>query len=255
MVSLIILRNNLIQEESTVSMHYSFITLCLSCVFHNVHFTIGGDGWRAGSSKVIGQPIFRQAFSRELNEIDNTPIYDDPIGDAASRPLGTKYENTSYAHIHKNVLFVTVDAFHDTGSNYYKRKLSRGGHGVITCTVVGEHLIWFENVLKAGRDDPSIKHIFVQAHIPVLQPVRKINSSGQYMDGAEKSGFWKAMQLYGVDIYFVGEVHANTVIKDPHSNVIQITSRANRLNNFLSVEVGDEDVVVSVYNEVGEKWR
>ena len=215
----------------------------------------GGDGWREGTSKVQGQPIFREALAREFNEIDNTPIFNDPIGTAIARPMGTKYENTSYAHIHKNVLFVTVDAFHDTGSNHYEREVSEGGHGVITCTVVKEHLTWFKSVLRAGRDNPVIKHIFVQSHIPVLQPVRKINSSGQYMDGAEQSEFWKAMQEFGVDIYFVGEVHANTVIKDPESNVIQIASRANRLSNFLNVEVLDEDFVVSVYNEVGDKWR
>ena len=202
-----------------------------------------------------GLPYFRDSLVRELNEKDGVPLYTTPIGDAASRPYGTEYEQTSYAHVHKNALFVTVDAFHSVNSTFFDRETGEGGNGIVTCTVVGEHYLWFEDVLRAGQEDPSIKYMFVQAHIPILQPVRKINSSGQFMDGGENSDFWKAMQKYGVNVYFAGEVHANTVIKDPNSNVIQISSRANRLSNFLKVEVSDEEFVIKAYNEFGENWR
>ncbi len=57
----------------------------------------------------------------------------------------------------------------------------------ITCTVEGDHLAWFESgVIIEANNDPSIKHIFVQAHVnvPILQSVvRKIDCSGQFMDG------------------------------------------------------------------------
>lgn len=238
-------------------MTFCFYYCCLNKVHAFVSPNIeGGDGWVKDSPKVDGIPSFRESFSRELNYREDVPIINiDSVGNATSRPLGTKFENTSFAHIHKNALFVTVDAFHDTGSDYFDREKSEGGHGIITCTVVGDHLAWFENVLRAGRELLSIKHIFVQAHIPILQPVRKSYSSGQYFDGADSSDFWKLMQKYDVDVYFAGEVHANTVIKDSHSNTIQVTSRANRLNNFLRVDVSEDKYIIHSYNEIGEKWR
>ena len=66
----------------------------------------------------------------------------------------------------------------------------------------GQHLTWFENVLKTAQNDESIKHIFVESHAPILQPVRKVRCSGQFLDNAEKSKFWKLMEKYGVDLYF-----------------------------------------------------
>lgn len=190
-----------------------------------------------------------------MNKEENEFIYSESIGNATSQPIGTPYVNTSYAHVHKNILFVTVDAFHDMGSNFYDRQNGLGGSGMISCTVVGEHLAWFENILKEARKKPSIDHIFVQAHLPVIQPVRKINSSGQFIDNGTDSEFWKVMQKYEVDIYFGGEVHANTVTKDPESNLIQVISRANRLSNFLKVDVSKNRLTLSSFNEVGSKWK
>ena len=185
-------------------------------------------------------------------------LYVSPIGlgNASSRPLGTPYEKTSYAYVHKNVIFVTVDAFHNNGSGLFDKEQGIGGTGIVTCTVVGDHLAWFEEVLKEASEDPAIEHIFVQAHIPILQPVRKINSSGQYFDHGTDSDFWKLMQKYEVDIYFGGEVHSNTATKDAQSNLLQVISRGNRLNNFLKVEVKSKELLtISALNEIGTKWR
>jgi len=85
--------------------------------------------------------------------------------------------------------------------------------------VEGDHLKWFENVLIEARKNKSIKHIIVQAHLPIIQPVRKVSCSGQFMDNGEESMFWKIMVKYNVDIYFAGEVHTNTVTKDTSSNL------------------------------------
>jgi len=38
--------------------------------------------------------------------------YTSLIGSAPSRPIGTSYENSSYAYIHRNTLIVTVDVLH-----------------------------------------------------------------------------------------------------------------------------------------------
>ncbi len=188
-------------------------------------------------------------------------LFDKPIGNADSRPIGTPFASTSFEHVHKNALFITVDAFHEVelsiiqGQRFFDRETSLGGEGIITCTVEGDHLVWFENVLIEANKDPSIKHIFVQAHVPILQPVRRSDSSGQFMDKASASDFWNLMREHNVDIYYSGEVHANTATKDEESNLIQVVSRGNMINNFLIVDVTDDSFIISVYNELGTEWR
>lgn len=203
------------------------------------------------NNKVSALKHHRNSFAKELNSpyINNDKI----IGNAFSNPTGTPFENTSFAYIHKNALFVTVDAFQQQHNDYHDRSSDGGGEGSVTCTVTGEHLQWFENLLIAASTNETIHHIFVQAHVPVLQPVRKINCSGQFLDGGTKSDFWKLMVKYNVDVYFAGEVHATTVSKDSTSNLLQIVSRGNRLNNFLNVNVTDDGFSVMAYNEAGEK--
>ena len=221
---------------------------------------LGGNPWQSGSSKVAGLPIFRERLVANFNRDERGDfIFDDPIGAAPSRPLGTRFENTSYAHVHKNALFITVDTFYEVldieGRTYFERKLSTGGEGIITGTVAEEHLAWFEYVLTEARRIESIKHIFVQAHVPILQPVRKTDCSGQFFDLAQNSEFWKLMREHNVDVYFAGEVHANTAIKDKYSDLIQVVTRGNRINNYLSVTVTDNGFSMSSFNEYGSKWR
>lgn len=211
---------------------------------------MGDNPWAAGSAVSRCQPQFREAFSREFNRspVDGRFLYDEPIGKAASRPLGTKYEETSYAYRYKNVLFVTVDAFHQEDPD---KKI--GVEGSVTGTVTGPHLQWLEKVLSEARKDAGIKHIFVQSHLPVIYPVRKVNSSGMMMDGGMDSPFWETLRKYEVDLYFAGEVHANTVTKDPKSNVVQLVSRGNFFNNFQTLDISDNRIEVTCYNQTGEK--
>ena len=79
----------------------------------------------------------------------------------------------------------------------------------MTCTLTGNHLTWFGNVLKEANDNSQIRHVFVQAHVPIIQPVRKMACSGQFFDEAENSEFWKLMRKYHVDIYFAGKANDN----------------------------------------------
>ena len=208
-----------------------------------------------------GLPLFRRAVAQELNEIQDENgnrsfKYSDPIGDVPSRPLGTIFEETSFAYVYKNAIFITMDVYNVLDEDYFSRELGEGGEGVVTGAVTGEHLEWFKKVLIEANKDESINHIFVQAHLPVVEPVRKINSSSMTFDRGAKSDFWKLMRKYGVDVYFGGEVHALTAIKDPVSNLIQITSRGNRMNNFIRVgSITENSFNIEVFNEVGEKWR
>lgn len=65
---------------------------------------------------------------------------------------------------------------------------------------------------------PSIKHMFVQSHLPVLNPVgRKVLSQAMFLIQVKEAIFGNLWSTI-VDIYFAGEVHANTVLKDDYSN-------------------------------------
>jgi hypothetical protein len=211
---------------------------------------LGDNPWPAGSDVSRCQPQFREAFAKEfnINPDGGRFLYEKPVGQAASRPLGTPYENTSYAYRHRNALFITVDAFHQEDPDKVI-----GDEGSVTGTVTGPHLAWLEEVLSEARRDEGIKHIFVQSHLPVIHPVRKVNSSGMLMDGNTENPFWKLLRKYRVDIYFAGEVHANTVTKDPESDLVQLVSRGNFFNNFQTLDIADDRIEVACYNHVGEK--
>lgn len=211
---------------------------------------VGDNPWPVGSDVSRFQPQFRQSFAHAFNySSDGTQFkYDAKIGNANSRPLGTKYQDTSYAYQHKNVLFITMDVFHQ--QDY---KTSLGEQGTVTGTVVGPHLSWFESVLSEARKDTSIKHIFVQSHLPVIYPVRKISSSGMLIDDGVKNPFWQLMRNYKVDIYFAGEVHANTVTKDPESNLLQVVTRGNFFTNFQTIDISDDKIEMTLYRHFGQQ--
>ena len=226
----------------------------------------GNEGFPVSGrkSKVETIPNYRKGFAEGYNfNFDGNSTgeggfywYPERIFDSTitSKPIGTPYEGTSFAYIHKNAIFVTIDAFEKVGdSNFIDRVEGTGGEGSITCTVTGAHLTWFESVLSAAKGDQSIRHIFVQAHVPIQQPVRKVKCSGQFLDKATASDFWKTMETYNVDIYFAGEVHSNTASQSLNSNLIQIVTRSNRLNCFTIVSLTNGVVNVTLYNEVGEK--
>jgi hypothetical protein len=212
-------------------------------------FPLGDNPWSEGSAKSKLQSEFRKTFTNNFNlSYDGSHRFNSSIGEVPSRPINTIYSGTSHAYIHKNALIVTVDVL------YQKNPYAViGKKGTVDGQVTGPHLDWLDNVLKAGRNLPQVKHIFVQGHFPVLHPVRKNKSSGQLMTNNEASEFWQMLKKHRVDIYFCGEVHLNTVTKDDTSNLIQIASRGNQFNNFLTVDVSDDTIDISLFNEIGEK--
>ncbi len=211
---------------------------------------LGDNPWPPGTAVSKHQAEFREAFANVFNSNPDGEqfVYDKPIGEAPSRPVGTKYETTSFAYQYKNVLFVTVDVFHQEDPD---RNI--GMQGSVTGAVLGKHLAWLDHVLAEARKDSSIKHIFVQAHLPVLQPVRRVNSSGMLMDDEMESDFWKTLRKHKVDIYFAGEVHSNTVTKDPESDLVQVVTRAKFMNNFVTVDITDDVIDITLYNQVAPK--
>ena len=210
----------------------------------------GGDNpWLAGSVKSKSQPAFRKTFSDHLNlDFDGHHRFNSSIGDVPSRPFGTIYENTSHAIIHKNVLIVTIDVLYQKNP-----KENIGDAGSVDGQVTGPHLDWLDKVLQQGRERAEVNHIFVQGHFPVLFPVRKNKSSGQIMTDNEKGEFWQMLKKHKVDVYFCGEVHLNTATKDDTSDLIQIASRGNQFTNFLAVDVTEDSIDVSLYNEIGNE--
>lgn len=210
---------------------------------------IGDNDWIPGSDKVNLLPTFHKAFVDAMYRDYDTGyyMYATNIGDVPSTPWATDFKFRSFAHVHKNVLFVTVDEFALKGQQeYFDRAKGVGGNGVVTGTVEkGAHLNWFISILKAGRDDRSIKHIIVQGHLPILQAVRKARSSSMFFDGYENSAFWKAMVDYNVDLYLAGEVHSFTADKELSKDLVQIASSSNKFNAFLNVEVSDTGLRIS----------
>ena len=174
------------------------------------------------------------------------------IGNADPTPYDTEYEYNSFACVHKNVLFVTVDVFVQiSNKDFYDRENGLGGEGIVTGDVTRSHLDWFEDVLREARKDATIKHIIVQSHLPILQPVRRVKSSAMFFDRAENSEFWKIMESYEVDVYFAGEVHAFTasMSKTSNSNLVQVVSKSSYLENFLKVTVTGDSLRIDAIND------
>ncbi|TWT84057.1 Laminin G domain protein [Planctomycetes bacterium CA13] len=210
---------------------------------------LGDNPWPAGSDVARCQPQFRESFARAFNYSQDGKVfrYSGRIGAADARPLGTIYEDTSFACVHKNVLFVTIDAFHQ---EHYTKTI--GEEGSVTGAVEGKHLEWLESVLSEARKDAAIKHIIVQSHLPVLYPVRKVNSSGMVFDDDAECDFWKVLRKHDVDMYLAGEVHANTVTKDPESSLLQVVTRGNSFSNFQTVDISDDKIEMTLYAHSGE---
>lgn len=56
-----------------------------------------------------------------------------------------------------------------------------------------------------------------------------------------------------VSFLFHSKVHLNTVTKDTESNLVQIASRGNYFNNFLTVDISDDVIDIRCNNEIGSE--
>lgn len=186
---------------------------------------LGDNDWPPGSERARCVPYHRETFGKSYNtDRQGNWRWPEMVCGVTARPLGTPYENTSFAVRHKNVLFVMVDVFHQEGPD--DRLHPR--HGSVNPDLSGEHLGWFEQVLAAAQGDESVRYVFVQGHTPALPPVRGQSTSMMMADSFDRSNLWQTMRKYGVDLYFAGEVHATTVSKDPQSDLVQVVTDRNQ---------------------------
>jgi hypothetical protein len=131
---------------TTVRQLYSAVGYDTILVAVGDHELGGNRGFRTGKrfSKVSTISSYRQAVADGYNkDADLNFLYKEKIGLAESRPLGTIFEETSYAYRYKNSLFITIDAFKeaiDNQTNYIDRVNGLGGEGTITGDVDGPHL-------------------------------------------------------------------------------------------------------------------
>jgi hypothetical protein len=210
---------------------------------------LGDNPWRKGSEVVNHIATFRQGFANTLTLDENGKShFTKKIGNALPRPVGTIYEHTSNAVQYKNVLFVTIDMF-----RFDAKDKILGNQGVIIGDISGKHMEWFESVLSEAQNIPSIRHIVVQSHLPIIYPVRKYASSGMMVDNAKSEKILNVLRKYNVDLYLAGEVHMNTVTKDTKSDLIQLVARGNDLSNMTLVDVENDKLLIATYHQNGDK--
>lgn len=235
-------------------------------LFHEVGYTnmlvtigdheLGGNNGWGKSSHIDELQNFRKGFAKEFNanggSLETDFVFHEKIGDAPSSPVGTPFEFTSFAYQHRNVLFITLDVYLALNTKLIDYENGLGGEGFVTASVVDSHLQWLEFVLSEAKKLDSVHHIIVQGHVPILQPVRKVSSSGGFLDYAENSPLWKLFEEYEVDLYLAGEVHATTAeCAASKLGPVQISSRGNTFNSFLKIEVSDEAIYITHYAEDG----
>ncbi|WP_299868739.1 LamG domain-containing protein [uncultured Roseobacter sp.] len=207
----------------------------------------GDDPWVPLSRRDASIPVFRELFASYFGGHVKRTL---PENAAYSTPTGTVFEDTSYAVRINNAVFVTVDMFSHT-ARLPKQALNvlKGDLQTVTGTVKGAHLRWLESVLKAARAEDSIEYVFVQGHLPVLNPVRGRNTSIMYFDDGQHSPFWHLLREYEVDAYFSGEVHTDTLIEDADTSLLQVTTRAGVPRSMVtSVQVDADTFTITQYS-------
>ena len=207
---------------------------------------IGDDDWPVGSEKSLQLQTMKRAFGRNMVDTLGLP---DRINGADARPYGTGFEDGSYAYQHHNLLFVTVDMWRqdDPNTEIHAR------YGSVSPEVNGVHLIWLDALLIAADQDPTIDHVIIQGHPPVLRPVRMLITSGTMVVDREDSDFWQLLRQHDhrhggkVRIYFSGEVHAVTVSKDPQSDIIQLVHGDPPRGTYADEPIGGNYIVFTVH--------
>ena len=178
------------------------------------------------------------------------------------RPTGTDYEETAYAVRHRDTLLISIDVFYHKAVNDFLYPYG----STVTATLgptsdtqydatpdLGQ-LAWVQNLLAEAKADPTIKHIIVQGHTPILQPVLTTSSSGMtYRDG-EESGLWQSFIANGVDLYFCGETH--DIAASRHQGVQQINHGSppgSRVLNYLVGRVHSDRIELTL--KTGRQYR
>jgi len=199
----------------------------------NVHPAMGdhefGDNnWPRGKLKLAStyRAVWSDYFTRSA---DGEPLY-------ADRPVGSVNEFAAYAwRPRPDVQMVTLSEFTPEP-------------GRMSLRVDNPQLEWLVGVLAKAKAD-GVPWIFVQGHIPILEPVREGASSNLRYDRAAGKALWKTFAKYGVDLYLCGEVHDVTAIQK--NGVLQLSHggifQYGRLN-YLLADVYDSHLDLKIYD-------
>ncbi len=193
----------------------------------------GDNPWPTGSERAYEFDYYRAAFADEFEIPDK---YDGKIGQIPQRPLETQYENTSFATVVENVLFVSLDIFHFGGP---EASISR--NGTVALDLAEDQAQWLDALLTEAGRMPEIRFTVVQSHCPISSPYYIQGSSGNTIAGGRQSALWQILTKHGVDVYIAGEVHAVTVTEDPASGMVEFV---HGLNTFGLWEVYEERLEV-----------
>ncbi len=202
---------------------------------------IGDNNWPRGSFKHRAVPRFKRTVANAL------------LGGrypARRRPVGTAYARTSYwTPLNKNVMLVSVDTM---------RRHPRNTHPKFKA-VVGSldrgHLRWFRRTLAHGKR--RFTWVIVQAHTPIVGPVRFSGSSRMRLRGGRKSAMWKAMVRHDVDLYLSGEVHDVTAIDLKGDNPVQLSHGglfAFNGSKYVTADFYPNRIELSSYGFSARRW-
>jgi len=199
----------------------------------NVHPAIGdhefGDNpWPRAKVELVDtyRDTWASYFTRNP---DGSPVYDD-------RPVGSVNEYAAYAwRPRPDVQMVSLSEFTASGGRMRTR-------------LDDEQYDWLVGVLAKAKAD-GIRWIFVQGHIPILEPVRFGASSNLAYAPRAGARLWRQFVKYGVDLYLCGEVHDVTatqkdgVLQVAHGGIFQY----GRLN-YLLADVYDSHLDLKFYD-------
>ena len=180
---------------------------------------IGDNPWKPNDYKYRAYEEFKDVWARNFTtnwgEGSKYPL----------RPVGTNWEDTAYAvKLSPEVLLVTCDCW---------RKQSDGVHATYT----NAQLDWIQQTITKARTE-GVQWVLVQAHVPVITPVRTFASSSMSLEEGTSSAFWQLLKTLNVDMYLCGEVHDMTTWSDgPLVQVAHGSITALARQNYLLLRI------------------
>ena len=211
------------------------------------------SSWKLNTLPARQIPYFKQAFANAFTKHrDGSPIYDGSIGNVPQRPVGTDYEDTSFAVIKNNVLFVSLDLHEYEGPDIPLMHVY-GKDNCVRTDLDTTHEEWLDNVLSAGNEHPDVDHIVVFSHYPIMPAIAWWHSSCMTVCTGEASPLNALLKKHKVDVYISGEVHCFSVNMDAESEVVYLSHGAH--NELVTWEVTEDKLTLSLMEKDNPEVR
>ena len=187
---------------------------------------IGDNDWIVGTPRALNVNTMKMAFGTYMVDPQGLPATWNGVSTRAPEGSG-QYDEATYLRQVQNVLFVSLDVFQ------YQNGAAVDGNNAVGINVTATTLTWLSQVLDAADNDPSVDHVIVQGHTPILWPVSRLRSSSLHLQGGQSSDLWQLLADHGTNVggkvraYLAGEVHATTTTPDPASGIVQIAHGNN----------------------------